>query len=978
MSQEGNPPTPATTTTTTMSGEVGSIKPNPYIFDIENRRKRHLRLAHDLGAGAKCKKCGDKCPGFELHFWRKICMNCRCGKDDHEVEDDDQDIGKVVIGKLFDRPARTKKEELEFSYGNALEMVNQETGKAEKVTFDWVPPNTERNLAARYMALLPKEKRPVAGSEAAKERRKQLEQQLPLYDMDASQRCENMPAEELQSFEAYLERIKTQVAGQGIVQEIIGLPPPSMAQPLQSHPQRDSHLGTAGGNIAGQNYPAQPLQSYPPKDSQVGISDGTVSGGKYPAATTMGDPLFGEGADRYAVPSAPPLHQPLDQQHQQTGPKEDTRQPGFKAFMEGMVSGSGRYNVASSQPYGVAPGTAHLLRAAGQGVGGVAGQLSGLNLAGSKEVPTTGEPQLGPSAGGVHEGEPPLLHTSGSAGVWPPPPASVYGYIQTPRMQSASSQGTPGQQGFVPGTQKTLPGQQGFVPGTQGTLPGQQGFVPGTQGTLPGQQGFVPGTQGTLPGKEGIVPGIQGPLPGQQGYVPGTQGTLPGQEGIVPGTQGPLPGQQGYVPGTQGTLPGQEGFVPGTQGSLPGQQGFVPGTHGSLPGQEGFVPGTQGPLPGQEGIVPDTQGPLPGQQGFVLGTQGLLPGQEGSIPGRQGFLHNLAGPQQPLSIASEAQPLQPGRDKVIHSYHRGDSEPANILAHQAAEVSGSCRPSEPAGSLLGKEAGKGFLPQLSPIQGSVIKEEPPQAPYAAYKDTLAGGVQVAPGSDVTVLFPGESQVLGSQGRSGAVPGQKSKFSCQYCSLPMTVGDVAIFCERAGPDKCWHPACFCCFTCKELLADLIYFFKDEKVYCGRHFTEAVDMPRCKACDELIFGNSWTRADDADWHLHHYCCNICDKALAGQRYVPDKNGYPHCMSCYMTCLAKMCQTCEEKIGPTENRCSHRGYCYHANPQCFQCHTCGAPLLGRKFKMSKNWLFCSDLCIQAAAAELAANTNPKEAPQ
>lgn len=44
-------------------------------------------------------------------------------------------------------------------------MVNEETGKPEKVKFDWVPPNTERNLAARYMALLPPEKRPVAGSE---------------------------------------------------------------------------------------------------------------------------------------------------------------------------------------------------------------------------------------------------------------------------------------------------------------------------------------------------------------------------------------------------------------------------------------------------------------------------------------------------------------------------------------------------------------------------------------------------------------------------------------------------------------------------------------------------------------------------------------------------------------------------------------------------------------------------------------------
>ena len=44
-------------------------------------------------------------------------MNCRCGKDDHDVQDDDEDIGKVVIGKLFERPARTRKEELEFSYG---------------------------------------------------------------------------------------------------------------------------------------------------------------------------------------------------------------------------------------------------------------------------------------------------------------------------------------------------------------------------------------------------------------------------------------------------------------------------------------------------------------------------------------------------------------------------------------------------------------------------------------------------------------------------------------------------------------------------------------------------------------------------------------------------------------------------------------------------------------------------------------------
>jgi len=27
-------------------------------------------LAHEIGAGAPCLTCGDKCPGLDLHFWR--------------------------------------------------------------------------------------------------------------------------------------------------------------------------------------------------------------------------------------------------------------------------------------------------------------------------------------------------------------------------------------------------------------------------------------------------------------------------------------------------------------------------------------------------------------------------------------------------------------------------------------------------------------------------------------------------------------------------------------------------------------------------------------------------------------------------------------------------------------------------------------------------------------------------------------------
>lgn len=62
--------------------------------------------------------------------------------------------------------------------------------------------------------------------------------------------------------------------------------------------------------------------------------------------------------------------------------------------------------------------------------------------------------------------------------------------------------------------------------------------------------------------------------------------------------------------------------------------------------------------------------------------------------------------------------------------------------------------------------------------------------------------------------------------------------------------MAVFATRAGHDRCWHPACFVCTTCEELLVDLIYFYLDGNLYCGRHHAELI-KPRCAACDEVIF-------------------------------------------------------------------------------------------------------------------------------
>ena len=176
------------------------------------------------------------------------------------------------------------------------------------------------------------------------------------------------------------------------------------------------------------------------------------------------------------------------------------------------------------------------------------------------------------------------------------------------------------------------------------------------------------------------------------------------------------------------------------QGLSPGQEVFVPGKQGLLPGQEGFVPGKQGLLPGQEGFVPGKQGPLAGQKGFVPGKQGLLPGQEGFVPGKQGHLPNVGGPLQKAPIITSAdQPLSPGRDTMIHRYHVGGSEPANTLAYGRAGVLGSHRPSQsPAGLSPSREGSRGTLPQLSPREGGITNKEAVQAPYDAYRETLAG------------------------------------------------------------------------------------------------------------------------------------------------------------------------------------------------------------------------------------------------
>ncbi|XP_013404765.1 prickle-like protein 2 isoform X2 [Lingula anatina] len=182
-------------------------------------------------------------------------------------------------------------------------------------------------------------------------------------------------------------------------------------------------------------------------------------------------------------------------------------------------------------------------------------------------------------------------------------------------------------------------------------------------------------------------------------------------------------------------------------------------------------------------------------------------------------------------------------------------------------------------------------------------------------------------------------------------------SCYECKETIKGGDIAVFASRAGHSNCWHPACFICFTCKELLVDLIYFYKDSHVYCGRHHAENL-KPRCAACDEIIFADECTEAEGRSWHMKHFCCFECDQQLGGQRYIM-REGRPYCCTCFERMFAEYCDTCGDHIAVDQGQMTHDGQHWHATDRCFKCFTCNSPLLGKPFLPKHGVIYCSSDC-------------------
>ncbi|XP_065498486.1 LIM and cysteine-rich domains protein 1 [Caloenas nicobarica] len=177
------------------------------------------------GRGVPCLRCRGTCTGFEPHSWRKICKSCKCSQEDHSLSsdvEDDRKIGRLLSdSKYATLTARVKGGDgVRIYKRNRMIITNPIVSRKDPtfdtITYEWAPPGLTQKLAMQYMELIPKEMQPVAGTDGACYRRRQLMRQLPLYDQDPAQ-CRGLADGEQQLMEDFVKKYKAEALGVGEV-----------------------------------------------------------------------------------------------------------------------------------------------------------------------------------------------------------------------------------------------------------------------------------------------------------------------------------------------------------------------------------------------------------------------------------------------------------------------------------------------------------------------------------------------------------------------------------------------------------------------------------------------------------------------------------------------------------------------------------------------------------------------------------------
>ena len=150
--------------------------------------------------------------GLNLHFWRKICINCKCRKENHDLlpEDNDNEVFEILGVKIPE-------------HKNLFKYAVKNQQKAPQA-LEWVPPviskdNDDRRaekITQMYFDDFGEEAIPFRNSEAASKRKEMASMQIPAHDF-APEKCDNLTEFEAQQLKKYVDNVKNNCFGQGQV-----------------------------------------------------------------------------------------------------------------------------------------------------------------------------------------------------------------------------------------------------------------------------------------------------------------------------------------------------------------------------------------------------------------------------------------------------------------------------------------------------------------------------------------------------------------------------------------------------------------------------------------------------------------------------------------------------------------------------------------------------------------------------------------
>ncbi|XP_033210834.1 uncharacterized protein LOC117168950 [Belonocnema kinseyi] len=808
-----------------------------WLLELENR-KRKPRLAHEAGAGAPCLICISACPGLDLHFWRKICKICKCGRDDHDFEDEEFPQFDLLFG-----PSGKLKKRSVF-----LPIKKQ---NHDETPFEWVPPDTSKELAADYMKALPSEKLPIKGSAGAVFRRQQLQKQLPLHDID-HQACDALTDEERKQFEEYVENLKNYV-GQGKVEKVTGARPfsrtlmtPANATDVQRSPQHKP--AASAGQGLNLRTPSSFMSKNPPLPTNH-LPFSITEPPSFPSIQTPPVPLP-------ELPSLPlsllpiyPSKLPNIQSNAIPRNLESLRVQSLGSIVEN--SPQGRYHRALVN----IPNDENFEKSV---------PADALN------IPLTTRPFTQ------------LLRQHAKA---------LESNFSNPSNQPAGDSTS----------QNIDPCQQSVsVPGLQ-EKNDNSGIVAHLEGT-----GRI---DSRLEESRGLPHDIAERLL-SEAFLPPSAIHV---NDIVASTLD----ERGLT------------FIRDKLNSKYSNKGDVE-HRGPFESRE--IEGHQRP-----GIVYKE----------VERLSSTLPNQFSTCESQTMHSHH------PQLTEALSHGNLPGFDPVKAALQKSSTNPHRCFSAnqnlQTASLSHSNRNlnSSPSYSLYAQniEPLQAELGNYGAIARNVINSEllhNPIFPEEAIGETpknTADVDQLAKGVENFNITP-------------------TKQKCHECREQINVGEVVVTAEKAK-NEVWHPGCFVCSVCNELLADLVYFFYKEKLYCGRDLATHLDVQRCFACDELIFTSMYTVAEGHCYHVKHFCCWDCDEPLAGQQYTSE-NDRPLCLPCYQKTYAKTCSACHKAIAADQQGVAIKNLDFHVDEKCFCCFTCKKSLLNGKVGVKENRAFCSKECI------------------